>query len=101
MKWDEVRRRKVPADQEAAAAASLNALKSAIELRELRTLRGVTQAELADRLGRRQGTISELERRDDVFLSSLREYVEALGGRLEVEAVFDDEEPVRLAIAGG
>ena len=45
--------------------------------------------ELADRLDRSQGNISELERRSDVYLSSLREYVEALGGELEINAVFD------------
>jgi non-homologous end joining protein Ku len=51
----------------------------------------VTQVQLAERLGKSQGNISELERRDDVYLSSLREYVEALGGRLEIAAVFEEE----------
>jgi hypothetical protein len=35
--------------------------------------------------------VSELERRDDVYLSTLREYVEALGGSLEIDVVFPDE----------
>lgn len=96
--WGDIRRDKVPADQEAAAAAGRRALAHALVLAELRQQRGVTQVELAERLGRRQGTISELERRDDVFVSSLREYIEALGGRLEIAAVFD-EDRVPLAIA--
>lgn len=36
--------------------------------------------------------MSELERRDDVFLWTLREHVEALGGRLQVTAAFVDDE---------
>ena len=97
--WKSIRDAKVPADQEAATAAGRAALAAALELAELRSARGVTQVELARRLGRRQGSVSELERRDDGFVSSLREYVEALGGRLEVSAVFDGEPPVPLAIA--
>jgi transcriptional regulator with XRE-family HTH domain len=99
-KWSDIRGLKVPAEQEAAAAASKEALALALELSELRTSRGVTQVQLAERIGKRQSTISELERRNDAFVSSLREYVEALGGHLEIAAVFDDQERVRLAIAG-
>ena len=99
-KWDEIRRAKVPADQEAAAVASRQALEAAVELGALRASRGVTQVDLAERLGKRQGTISELERRDDVFVSSLREYVAALGGHLEISAVFGDER-FPLSIAAG
>jgi hypothetical protein len=40
---------------------------------------------------RSQGQVSQIERRDDLYLSTLRDYVEALGGTLEVAAVFDDE----------
>lgn len=100
MHWDQVRRQKVPADQEAAAAAGRAALEAALELAELRTSRGITQVQLAERLGRGQGSVSALERRDDVFVSSLREYIEALGGELEISAVFDGER-VPLAIAAG
>lgn len=90
-KWSDVRATKVPPDQEAAAAASARALRDAIRLSELRAQRGMTQMELAAVLGKSQGNVSELERRDDVYLSSLREYVEALGGILEVAAIFDEE----------
>ena len=89
--WDEVRNRLVPADQEYAIADGVRALREAISLSELRADYGVTQVELAGRLGKSQGNISGFEHRGDVYVSSLREYVEALGGRLEVTAVFDDE----------
>ena len=59
-------------------------------LGELRKLRAVTQAELAHRLGVTQPSLSGVERRTDVQLSTLRDYVEGLGGHLEVTAVFDD-----------
>ena len=88
-KWSEIRGQLVPADQEEAAADGRRALRDALGLTRIRAERRVTQVELAARLDRSQGNISELERRSDVYLSSLREYVEALGGELEVNAVFD------------
>lgn len=88
-KWSEVRGRLVPPDQEAAATDDRRALRDALGLARIRSERRVTQVELAARLDRSQGNISELERRSDVYLSSLREYVEALGGELEINAVFD------------
>jgi len=58
-------------------------------LRELRDLCRVSQTSVAARLGITQVAISRLESRQDVKLSSLFAYVEALGGRLEVRARFD------------
>lgn len=89
--WSEVRGRLVPPDMEATAAESRRALRDALGLARIRTERQVTQVELAVRLDRSQGNVSELERRSDVYLSTLREYVEALGGELEINAVFDGE----------
>ncbi len=59
----------------------------------------ISQAELAGRLDVTQGAISKLEHSDDVRVSTLRQYLEALGARLELVAVFDDEDrrvPVHL-----
>jgi DNA-binding Xre family transcriptional regulator len=70
-----------------------------IRLFELRHAEAVSQAELAGRLEVTQGAISKLEHSDDVRVSTLRQYLEALGGRLELVAVFDDEDrrvPVHL-----
>ncbi len=90
-KWSEVRGRLVPADQEKAAVESQRALRDALGLAHIRADRRVTQVELAARLEKSQGNVSELERRTDVYLSTLREYVEALGGELEVNAIFDGQ----------
>jgi DNA-binding XRE family transcriptional regulator len=59
-------------------------------LQDLRSKRRVTQNDVADRLGIRQPTVSKIERREDVNLSTLRRYVEALGGELHVTAKFAD-----------
>jgi transcriptional regulator with XRE-family HTH domain len=62
-----------------------------MDLRELRELLGKTQQEIAALLERSQGQVSETERRQDLRLSTLRSYVEALGGELEVIAAFGDK----------
>ncbi|MCB1017549.1 MAG: helix-turn-helix transcriptional regulator [Acidimicrobiales bacterium] len=68
------------------------------QLDELRRARHITQEELAAALGVRQPSVSRLEHGDDAKLSTLRAYVEALGGRLELAAVFDDDERFPLAV---
>lgn len=60
-------------------------------LGELRQMRETTQVELAQALDVGQPRISRLERGSDVLLSTVAAYVEALGGHLEIAAVFDDE----------
>jgi len=58
---------------------------------QLRIARGVTQADLARALEVSQSTISQTEHRADAQLSTLARYVEALGGHLEIAAVFPDQ----------
>lgn len=71
-------------------------------LAELRKVREVTQVELARSLGCGQPSVSALEHSEDPKLSSLREYIEALGGRLEVAAVFDEERiPLEIQVHTG
>ncbi len=60
-------------------------------LAALREARGVTQSELARAWETSQANVSRVEREKDVYLSTLRRYVEALGGRLEITAVFPDQ----------
>lgn len=70
-----------------------------IRLYELRHAEAVSQVDLAGRLDVTQGAISKLEHADDVRVSTLRQYLEALGARLELIAVFDEEErrvPINL-----
>ena len=66
---------------------------------ELRHREAVSQATLAGRLEVTQGAISKLEHSDDVRVSTLRQYLEALGARLELVAVFEDDDqrvPIHL-----
>ena len=59
-------------------------------LRDLRVAHTVTQQQLADIMEVRQASISKFERQDDILVSTLRRYVEALGGQFEVRARFPD-----------
>jgi DNA-binding XRE family transcriptional regulator len=60
-------------------------------LQELRERQRISQIDLAGKMGVGQPAISKIERRGDVSLSTLRRYVEALGGELHVTATFADE----------
>lgn len=57
---------------------------------ELRRARQLSQEELAELLDVRQGSVSKLERRTDLYISTLRRYIEALGGELELQAHFPE-----------
>ena len=62
-----------------------------IELTRLREARGATQQQIADAWRASQANVSQIEHTPDIFLSTLRRYVEALGGQLEIRAVFPDQ----------
>ena len=61
-------------------------------LHELRQARALTQQELAEKLKVNQPAISKLEQRADVYISSLRSYIEAVGGKLKIVADFPEGE---------
>jgi predicted transcriptional regulator len=68
-------------------------------LAALRIARGATQAEVAERAGWQQAAVSRLEvRADDAKVSTIRRYIESIGGELRVVAVFrgGDERIVKL-----
>src|SRR5580704_4675592 len=67
-----------------------------LRLQNLRQLQNTTQLSLAKELGIGQTALSHMERRDDILLSSLKAYVEALGGQLNVAATFPNAEAVSL-----
>src|SRR6267142_1128337 len=70
-------------------------------LRELRQARKLTQVRMAKTLGITQDSVSRLEKRSDLLLSTLRKTVEAMGGNLSLIAEFPDRAPVVLSgIAG-
>jgi DNA-binding XRE family transcriptional regulator len=66
-------------------------------LQELRRAREMTQVKMAKRLGVAQKQISEIEKRTDMHISTLRRSIEAMGGKLSLVAQFPDREPVVLS----
>lgn len=72
------------------AAARAEALLVEMKLRELRKSRNVTQVEVAKAMSVEQAAVSKMERREDMYVSTLRDYVRALGGELKLVASFPD-----------
>lgn len=70
---------------------------AAVRLRQMRQAQRVTQKTLAQAMGLSQSALSELERRPNITLETLQRYVEALGGRLEIRAVFQKRSEELLA----
>lgn len=77
-------KRRAKVEQRADELATLKHLREAVER---------TQEDLAARLGVGQDTVSRIERRSDILLSTLRRYVEAMGGELELVARFPNRAP--------
>lgn len=88
-KFRDVRERLSPERQERIRERTQELL-GELPLQELRQARALSQEELAEVLGLNQATISKLERRTDMYLSSLRRFVEAMGGELEITASFPE-----------
>jgi hypothetical protein len=65
-------------------------------LRDLRQAHHLTQQRMAKKLGVKQHSISRLEQRSDMLLSTLRDYIGKMGGELVLTARFPDREPVRI-----
>ncbi len=76
----------LPADQQRAIAKRADELITARNLRELRALAGRTQEDVSAHTGFKQNNVSRLEKRSDMKLSTLRDYVESLGGTLKIVA---------------
>ena len=68
---------------------------------DLRRAHDMTQAHLAKQLGKSQVTIAQMEKRTDLLLSTLRHYIEALGGRLDLVVQFPDQAPIVLKQLSG
>ncbi len=77
---------------EARARAEVKAQEMLAEmpLQELRQARGLSQKTLADTLHVQQPSIAKLEKRTDMYISTLRSHIEAMGGELEIVARFPD-----------
>jgi predicted transcriptional regulator len=86
-KWSSIKHRGMTPDRVERADQAVASELVAMDLRALRDELGVTQEELADRIKVSQSQLSRLERRQDSRLSTIRRYVEAMGGELEITAI--------------
>lgn len=96
-KWVDLRKKMSPKSQrevqERVARASRH-------LDEIRRARGMTQVTLASAMGVSQAQITKVEHQADLYVSTLRRFVEAMGGELELVARFPDGEAVGVSLAG-
>ncbi|MHB1959290.1 MAG: XRE family transcriptional regulator [Acidobacteriaceae bacterium] len=81
---------KMSAKDRAEIKARSAKLLAELPLEQLRSARSLTQTNMAHLLGVNQSAISKIEKRTDMYLSTLRSYVEAMGGSLEIQAIFPD-----------
>jgi ribosome-binding protein aMBF1 (putative translation factor) len=72
------------------ASAKASAMLLEMPLHELRRARGMSQKVLAETLNVQQPSVAKLERRTDMYLSTLRSHIEAMGGELDLIARFPD-----------
>ncbi len=88
-KFSELRSRMSP-ESRARAQTQAQAMLAEMPLNELRQARGLSQKMLAEVLHVQQPSIAKMEKRTDMYLSTLRSHIEAMGGQLEVIARFPD-----------
>lgn len=67
-----------------------------LTLQELRKAHNLTQEALATKLNIKQENVSRIEKRSDLLLSTLKGYIEAMGGQLQLVVQFPDSPPINL-----
>src|SRR5580658_10185954 len=90
-KWREIRGTFSP-EVEAEIARRVKAAAGVMTLHQLREARNLTQVNLAKVLNVNQGAVSRMEKRTDMYVSTLRSYIKAMGGDLQIKAVFPEGE---------
>ena len=85
-----------PAQRKKVRSRAAELIAEEMTLRELRKARKLTQVRIAKELGITQDSVSRLEKRSDLLLSTLRKAVKAMGGELSLVAEFPDRPPVVL-----
>lgn len=88
-KFADLRKGMKPVDRTRAARRTAELLRE-MPLQELRQARQFSQEALAEALDTSQSSISKLEGRVDVYVSTLRRYIESMGGELDIVARFPD-----------
>lgn len=79
---------KLPLRRRAHIDRATTKLRKEMDLAQLRMARELSQAEMGERLNVEQPAIAKLEKRTDMYVSTLRRFVEAVGGKLEIVARF-------------
>ena len=90
-KFNELRKKMSERAQQLVREKTVEILRE-MPLQELRQARHLSQERLAELLLTKQANISRIERRTDMYISTLRSYVEALGGELDIVARFPEGE---------
>jgi hypothetical protein len=95
-----IRKPKLSAEAKASIVARLREIepKGTVSLRRLRAMQQLTQKQVAATMGTEQDRVSRLERRADLRVSTLREYVAALGGSLRLVAELPGHEPQTIRL---
>lgn len=97
-RWRDIKRKRGP-EAEARVQAMVDEANRKIRLlRTLRQERGLTQVELAELLEMDQGNLSAMERREDIKLSTLLKYIDALGGDVTLTVSWRDGGETKFAI---
>jgi DNA-binding XRE family transcriptional regulator len=94
---DDIIKKLSPAQRRKVEARAAQLIAEEMTLRELRHARKLTQVRMARNLGITQDSVSRLEKRSDLLLSTLRKTVQAMGGKLSLVAEFPDRAPVVLS----
>ena len=93
---NEIIRKLSPAERKKVEERAAEIMAEEMSLRDLRKARKLTQARIAKKLGITQDSVSRLEKRSDLLLSTLRKTVKAMGGDVRIVAEFPDRAPVVL-----
>lgn len=94
---ERIRKDMSPARRKKISKRAQELLAEEMTLSELRKAHKLTQQRLAKNLGIGQDQISKLEQRSDLLLSTLRNYIEAMGGKLTIMAEFPEQKPIVLS----
>jgi transcriptional regulator with XRE-family HTH domain len=94
---NEIIRKLSPAERKKVEDRAAEIIAEEMSLRDLRKARKLTQARVAKTLGITQDSVSRLEKRSDLLLSTLRKTVKAMGGNVRIVAEFPDRAPVVLS----
>lgn len=89
--WSELTKNFSPERRRRIDATTSNMI-AEMPLHELRRARALTQQDLAATLNVNQPAVSKMEQRTDTYISSLRSYIEAVGGKLKITAEFPEGE---------